>query len=186
LGGGSLPENLDLLPLNAEGKHDNNGLGAPLGLGLRNGIRPLTTGVSCTDGMKGNQIFNADAFTYVGYRIGELPTSGVASRGYCYGPHFVNTDFSLNKNFKLTERIGMQFRFDFFDLFNHPNFAGNSPGNPIKNVNCGPQDANGLYQPCSPTNNLITNETRNPGWGQEGGTIGNAGREMQYGLKITF
>ena len=186
LGGGSLPENLDLLPLNAEGKHDNNGLGAPLGLGLRNGIRPLTTGVSCNEGMTGNQIFNADAFTYVGYRIGELPTSGVASRGYCYGPHFVNTDFSLNKNFKLTERIGMQFRFDFFDLFNHPNFAGNSPGNPIKNVNCGPQDANGLYQPCSPTNNLITNETRNPGWGQEGGTIGNAGREMQYGLKITF
>jgi hypothetical protein len=182
LGGNNLPENVNLL---VPGSTDN-GLVAPLGLGLRNGIRPLATGISCNQGMKGNQIFNAQAFTYVGYHIGELPTSGLAGRGYCEGPHFVNTDFSLNKKFKVTERIGMQFRLDFFDLFNHPNFQGNSPGNSVTNVNCGPANGSGQYLPCSPANNVITHETRATGWGQEGGTIGNAGRELQYGLRVIF
>jgi hypothetical protein len=59
---------------------------------------------------------------------GEL---GDASRAPVYGPRFVNTDFSAIKNFPLPWREGMslQFRAEFFNLFNHAQFylqGGNS------------------------------------------------------------
>jgi hypothetical protein len=50
---------------------------------------------------------------------GEL---GTAPRAPVYGPRFVNTDFSVIKDFPLRERIGLQFRAEFFNLFNHPQF----------------------------------------------------------------
>jgi hypothetical protein len=42
------------------------------------------------------------------------------------GPTFKRMDFSTFKNWRLTERFTLQFRAEFFNLFNHPNF--NSPG----------------------------------------------------------
>jgi len=53
--------------------------------------------------------------------VGELGTS---PRAPVYGPRFVNTDFSVIKDFPLSFREGMnlQFRAEFFNLFNHPQF----------------------------------------------------------------
>jgi carboxypeptidase family protein len=52
---------------------------------------------------------------------GEL---GDASRTPLNGPGFVNTDFSLIKGFRLPwENMGLQFRAEFFNLFNHAQFA---------------------------------------------------------------
>jgi Carboxypeptidase regulatory-like domain/TonB dependent receptor len=48
---------------------------------------------------------------------------GSAGRDSLPGPKFVNTDFSVVKNTKLTERLNLQFRTEVFDLFNHPNFG---------------------------------------------------------------
>jgi len=42
------------------------------------------------------------------------------------GPPFYRLDLSLFKNFQLTERFRLEFRSEFFNLFNHPNF--NYPG----------------------------------------------------------
>ena len=41
-------------------------------------------------------------------------------------PGFRRLDFSMFKNFKLSERFTLQFRSEFFNIFNHPNF--NAPG----------------------------------------------------------
>ncbi len=38
------------------------------------------------------------------------------------GPGFWNADFGIYKNFKVTERVGLQFRGELFDAFNHHNF----------------------------------------------------------------
>jgi hypothetical protein len=48
---------------------------------------------------------------------------GSARRDSLPGPDFVNTDFSIVKNTKITERFNLQFRTEVFDLFNHPNFG---------------------------------------------------------------
>ncbi len=50
---------------------------------------------------------------------------GTLGRDAITGPGFVNTDFSITKDTKITERLNMQFRSDMFDVFNHENF-GNS------------------------------------------------------------
>jgi len=48
------------------------------------------------------------------------------------GPGFHRLDFSIFKNFDITERIKMQFRTEFFNILNHPNFnAPNFGGNGV-------------------------------------------------------
>src|SRR5205823_5252165 len=44
---------------------------------------------------------------------------GNLSRNAVTGPSFVNTDFSVIKNTKLTEKTSLQFRTEMFDIFNH-------------------------------------------------------------------
>ncbi|MGA9798166.1 MAG: TonB-dependent receptor, partial [Terriglobales bacterium] len=51
--------------------------------------------------------------------LGEL---GDSSRAPLYGPRFVNTDFSAIKNFPIREGMSAQFRAEFFNIFNHPQF----------------------------------------------------------------
>lgn len=57
-----------------------------------------------------------------------LPTChpGDLGRNAILGPGFLNTDFSVTKNTRITERFNVQFRSEMFDIFNHPNF-----GNPV-------------------------------------------------------
>jgi hypothetical protein len=50
---------------------------------------------------------------------------GNGGRNEIYGPGLVNFDFSLLKNTKLRENLNLQFRAEFFNVFNHSNF--NSP-----------------------------------------------------------
>ena len=48
---------------------------------------------------------------------------GTAARAPVYGPGFVNTDFSAIKHFPISERMQLDFRAEFFNLFNHPQFG---------------------------------------------------------------
>jgi hypothetical protein len=103
--------------------------------------------------------FNPCAFAQA--PAGEL---GTAARAPVYGPRFVNTDFSIIKDFPLPFREGMnvQFRTEFFNLFNHPQFyLGGSGGS-------GEQDIN-----APATFGVINN------------TVNNA-RLIQFALKLTF
>ncbi len=54
------------------------------------------------------------------------PASGFGScpaQGPVIGPHYVDVDLSLQKNFRITESKRLQFRADFLNAFNHPNLA---------------------------------------------------------------
>ncbi len=56
---------------------------------------------------------------------------GNASRVPAIGPDFINTDFSLVKQIALPgKETGLNFRAEFFNLFNHPEF-----GSPVNDVN---------------------------------------------------
>jgi hypothetical protein len=84
---------------------------------------------------------------------GEL---GNASRVPVYGPDFVNTDFSVIKQFALPwENMGLNFRAEFFNLFNHAQF-----GQPLSDIN-------------------------GSGFGAVNSTVNNP-RLVQFGLKLTF
>jgi hypothetical protein len=48
---------------------------------------------------------------------------GNLGRNVIIGPGFANTDFSVLKNTKLAESLRLQFRAEFFDVFNHANFG---------------------------------------------------------------
>src|SRR5262249_57690185 len=55
---------------------------------------------------------------------------GDVRRNCLRGPRQANVDFSLTKTFRVSESQALEFRTEFFNLFNHPNFA-----NPISNLN---------------------------------------------------
>ena len=64
------------------------------------------------------QFFNPAAFT--ANAPGSFGTSG---RNALVGPGLVNVNTGVYKNFKVLERHEFQFRTEFFNLFNRPNFA---------------------------------------------------------------
>ena len=56
--------------------------------------------------------------------FGPFP-SGMTNRNAFRGPGAWNTDLAVDKKFPLTERLGLEFRAEGFDLFNHHNFYVN-------------------------------------------------------------
>jgi len=96
---------------------------------------------------------------------GEL---GTAPRAPVYGPRYVNTDFSLLKDFPFSfrERMDLQFRAEFFNLFNHPHFF--LPGL----AGTGEQDIN------TPSSFGVVSQTVNQ-------TVNDA-RSIQFALKLRF
>ena len=56
----------------------------------------------------------------------------VASLGQTTGPGIQPFDFSAFKGFQINDRFSMQFRAEFFNILNHPNFnAPNFGGNGV-------------------------------------------------------
>jgi len=55
-------------------------------------------------------------------------TFGDERRNQLVGPDLSEIDFSLGKNFSLREGIGLQFRIDGYNIFNHPSFGEPNTG----------------------------------------------------------
>ena len=85
---------------------------------------------------------------------------GNLGRNTFVGPGNWTADMSLLKNIKITERVRLQFRSEFFNIFNHTNFVLASAG--------------------GNANNKVTS----PVFGKAGGTLNS--RNIQFGLKLTF
>jgi Carboxypeptidase regulatory-like domain/TonB dependent receptor len=68
-----------------------------------------------------NQWFNPAAFT-----LQAFGTYGNAGRNIIYTAPQVSVDTSLFKDFAIKEQIKLQFRAEFFNMLNHPNFRANS------------------------------------------------------------
>jgi len=154
-----------------------------LGSGVQN-QRPIRVeNVPCRLNTAKGVFLNPDAWTLVGYKIGET----VPKKTTCEGPRTQNVDFSVYKNFApgwLTgsffgEAARMQLRFEFFNAFNTPQFGGGLPTIYFDGaVDCG-------GNPCSPTNNTITAfNGANGNFGIANNTRG--GREIQYAFKFYF
>jgi hypothetical protein len=97
-------------------------------------------------------------FNPAAFAVNDVGTFGTVGRGAFHGPHLFSWDMGLFKSFKFTEQINLQFRAEFFNIFNQVNFA-----NPNTNVSGG-------------------------GFGRITSTHPNAGdpRIIQFGLKLLF
>jgi len=102
--------------------YNGNTLQRPNEVGDPNRAGPVAANPTCAAPSRVHTLqnwFNPCAFEKA--PAGEL---GTAPRAPVYGPRFVNTDFSVIKDFPLSLREGMnlQFRAEIFNLFNHPQF----------------------------------------------------------------
>jgi hypothetical protein len=107
---------------------------------------------------------------------------GNARRAALRGPDMVNFDFSAYKTFQMGERFGLEFRAEFFNIFNHPNFnlpnlgsGGGSSGAGFVNFSC---------SQVNPTTPSVC--TRAAGGAAITSTLPDAQREIQFGLKLQF
>ncbi len=66
--------------------------------------------------------FNPAAFTRPVASPTDPTLFGNAGRNILTGPWFNSTDLSLMKNFRITEKSKLQFRWEVFNVFNNPNF----------------------------------------------------------------
>jgi hypothetical protein len=132
----------------------------PNQVGDPNKAGPEPGGTNCPTQIHTHQHwFNPCAFEQA--PAGEL---GTAARAPVYGPRFVNTDFSVIKNFPFSHHEGMnlQFRAEFFNIFNHPQFYLSGLGD------SGQQDIN------TPSSfGVINNTVNNP-------------RLIQFALRLAF
>jgi hypothetical protein len=61
-----------------------------------------------------------DCIDVTAYTVPAPFTFGNGGRNKLFGPSFLNTDFSLFKNFPIHEDLRLQFRAEFFNAFNRP------------------------------------------------------------------
>jgi hypothetical protein len=119
------------------------------------GDRAKTTGVSMDPPAGSDQTvwFNPAAFA-----AGDVGTFGTVGKGAYFGPSINYWDMGLSKNMRFSTDMSVQFRAEFFNIFNQVNF-----GNPSTGVN-------------------------SASFGRITGTHSNQGdpRIMQFGLKFVF
>lgn len=101
-------------------------------------------------------------------------SDGTQGRNIFNGPKFTNLDISLSKQFPLTERWKLQFRSDFFNAFNHPNFD-----NPLNSTDGSESITSGGFgQACCvavsvPSSTSVV-------------SVGEAYRVIQFALRLSF
>lgn len=106
------PFTVALLP-----EFDNSNTGIS-NLGFLGNDRPSLTGQAKLDNLTPERWFNTAAFA-----IPPFGSFGNSGRNILDGPGYQNVNFSIVKNTAIREAATVQFRTEFFNLFNHPNFG---------------------------------------------------------------
>ena len=170
---------IDIVDSNAGSLYfgSNNGLSRP-------NWAPGATRSTATSNIPAGYFFNPFAFARPMVLAGQLiPSSngtatasatgtdfGNVGRNVLRGPKQMNVDFSIIKRFPIRESKNIEFRAEFFNLFNQVNFA-----NPISNLNAIPA-----------TNFNATGQIISPGdFGRIISTSNNP-RIIQFAVKLNF
>jgi hypothetical protein len=122
---------------------------------------------------------NGNAFSQpLNPTVPDVGSFGDLGRNEISGPHFWSADFAVLKDTPISERLNLQLRAEFFNIFNHPNFA-------LPNFFVLPAfNANGTPTGASPNQGLIT---QTPDQAQTNPGLGGGGpRVIQLAAKIIF
>jgi hypothetical protein len=174
--------------------NDPSGIGRGAGKELPN----LVPGQPCRNPSFSNfQWVNPNRYTMNGFKLGQIGTSRI---GDCLGPPTRTVDFSVSKNFRITEWLHAQFRMDAFNLFNHPQYGSLGDNQGFVNIGFNAQNTVGSPEfldkngnPIIPTAGnsglsnaySIQNTTPNAQVGTVG-TVSDRNREFQYSIRFTF
>jgi len=138
--------------------------GSSLATFLVSPLAPVPTTCGNSAG-KGTPCLNLNQFT---------PTASSTAfstipRNFFRGPGYFNSDFSILKTFRLTERLRFAIGGNFYNVLNHPNFA-----NPVSDVSSGQFGSiiSTVVPPTSPYGSFV------------GSAV--SGREVQVTGRITF
>jgi hypothetical protein len=123
------------------------------------GYGPATVGGSATSI---TYIDNPAVFINQGTTPGTVLGFGALGRNVVTGPGVADTDLTIVKNTRISERVNFQIRCDAYDIFNHANFT-----NPVTTIG-------------SSTLGIITGGTRAPA-----GDFGSS-RQLQLAFKLQF
>jgi Carboxypeptidase regulatory-like domain/TonB-dependent Receptor Plug Domain len=167
------------------------GLDDPSGVGngtATNRERPnRVPGQPCrASGANSQTYLNPNMFTVNGLQLGTIGNAGV---GICSGPPTRDVDFGIDKNFKVTERIKVQFRMEFFNLFNHPQYvADDVKNNATINFNAPVfGNASGAVVPLNNATQILSaTPAPSSNFGQTQNVRENGFRQVQYALKVIF
>jgi hypothetical protein len=139
-----------------------------------NGVPGTGTGATALKNSTGGTVAylaNNPNAQYITAQAGALADAG---RNTLATPRINNWDLTASKNFTIRERIRVQFRADFFNAFNHPQYT---PGY-LDSVS--PENRSSTVLP---TNYLIPS---NPLFGQWNQVFASNARYIQLGIKIRF
>lgn len=101
------------------------------------------------------------------FRLQPAGTLGNSRQNSLFGPRLINVDFGLSKYTKITERLQVQFRAEFFNIANRSDFLAPNAS---------------LFSAAGPTDAGSTN----PLYGFIAAVAPNSQREIQFGLKLIF
>jgi outer membrane receptor protein involved in Fe transport len=116
-----------------------------------------------------HQWYNPACFTASAYG-----TLGDVGRNALVGPGFVETDLGVMKETRITERVGIQFRAELFNLFNHPNFSY-----PVTSVFSAGSAATNYQSTAVATAGQITSLVGSGG-------LSSVARQTQFSVKLLF
>jgi hypothetical protein len=140
-------------------------------------VRPDRVGNGAIANQTINQWFDPNQFQVVTCQVSSLSNLchyGNSGNGILRGPGFNNLDFSLFKNFPIHESMKVQFRAEFFNVANHPNF--NPPNSSLS--------ASTQFLPSTP-GGAFPSQIRAQGPGQIS-SLASTMRQVLFGLKFLF
>jgi hypothetical protein len=84
-------------------------------------------------------------FNTAAFRPNAVGTFGDSGKNIMRGPHTTWGDAGISKNWRFRERYGVQFRWEMFNVFNHPSFG--KPGSTLTWGNFGQISSTGSEPP---------------------------------------
>jgi hypothetical protein len=142
-----------------------------------NGDRGILTGQSMSRAAGADPVLQW--FNQAAFAVNPVGTFGTLGKGILRGPNMFAWDMGMFKKIKVGERVNLQFRTEFFNIFNHANF--NNPSASVTSASFGR-----ITQTLANASGTFSG-TASPGLNASpGDPLSGGPRIIQFGLKLLF
>jgi hypothetical protein len=154
-------------PFEVRGSNDSQRTGVSAWGDLVGNPYAATSDPNCQPDSSSGKPYFSNLCAFAQPAIGSGP--GNIGRNQFYGPGLVDFNLAFAKKAKITERVGLEFRVEGFNIFNHPHFT--NPGADAASL--------GNLIAAGPLFGVITSTVAQP-------DVTTSARQMQVALKLSF